>query len=73
MLISHFPALLVVSRPADIAPRPQPRRLFDNRKLTAADGAAGELRPLAVQRDSSGLDATGRDREATESATEGFS
>jgi len=73
MLISHFPALLVVSRPADIVLRPPPRRLFDNRKLTAADGSAGELRPLAVQRDNSGVDATGRDREATESATEGFS
>jgi len=45
MLISHAPALLLVSRPADIVLRPQPRRLFDNRKLTAADGSAGNCVP----------------------------
>jgi hypothetical protein len=70
MLISPAPALLLVSRQADIALRPKHRGLFDNRKLTAADGSGGELRPLAVQRDSSGVEATGRDRAATDSATE---
>lgn len=70
MLISHAPALLLVSRQAEIALRPQHRGLFDNRKLAATDGSVGELHPLAVQRNSSGVDATGRDREATDSATE---
>jgi hypothetical protein len=71
MLISPALTPLLMSRQADIALWSQSRRLFDNRKLAAADGSVREMRPLAVQRDNSG--ATGRDREATDSPTEGCS